>query len=289
MVTPFDEDLQIDAGAYRALVSWYIAHGAGGVYANCLTSEMYHLNTAERLLRVREAVRAAGGRAPVAATGNLGASLAEHIELCQRVAGEGADVVMLVVPEFLLSAAELERYYLTIAEQVSAPLGLYECPVPRPYHLSVELAARLAQTGRFAAYKETSCDLEKIRAHLAALRGTPLALLQANTPYLLEAVRAGAPGTMSIAATWLPDLTAAVITAARAGDPAAEALQARLCALELAQRAVHPLGTKYLLAKRGLPVAPYGRAHPPLSGEVLRALDLAAQSWFDDHGELKNS
>jgi len=288
LVTPFDQNMQIDTSAYRTIITWYLEHGVGGLYANCLSSEMYHLSNPERLLLVREAVRTAGGRVPVAATGNLGGSMAEHIDLCKRVADEGADVVMLLVPDFLDNEKDLERYYLTVAEQVDVPLGLYECPVPRPFHLSVQLAARLARTGRFVAYKETSCDLGKIQAHLSALRGSPLAFLQANTPYLLEGLRSGAPGTMSIAAIWLPDLVAEVIEKARAGDPTADALHARLCAMELAQRTVHPLGTKALLGKRGLPISPLGRAHASLTPEVLYALDIAASAWFNDQDELRN-
>ena len=287
MVTPFDQNLQIDLGAYRTMITWYLEHGVGGLYANCLSSEMYQLSNQERLQLVSEAVNVAKGQVPVAATGNLGNSLAEHIDLCQRVADAGSAVVMLVVPDFLDHETELERYYLTIAEKVHAPLGLYECPVPRPFHLSVKLVARLAQTGRFVAYKETSCDLEKIHAHLAALQNTPLSLLQANTPYLLAALRAGAPGTMSIATIWLPDMVAEVIKKARSGDPTADALHARLCALELAQRPIHPLGAKALLSKRGLPITPRGRAHPPLSAEELCAIECAASEWFDKHGELK--
>lgn len=287
MVTPYDQTMQIDAGAYRTIISWYLEHSVGGLYANCLSSEMYHLSNPERLLLVREAVRTAGTRVPVAATGNLGSNLAEHIDLCKRVAEEGADVVMLLVPDFLENEIDLERYYLKVAEQVDAPLGLYECPVPRPFHLSVPLAARLARTGRFVAYKETSCDLGKIHDHINALRGTRLAFLQANTPFLLEGLRAGAPGTMSIAAIWLPDLVAQVIEKAQAGDPTVDGLHARLCAMELAQRAVHPLGTKALLGKRGLPISPLGRAHASLTPEVLRALDVAASAWFDDQGELR--
>jgi len=287
MVTPFDENLKIDGGAYRAMVAWYLEHRVGGLYANCLSSEMFHLSDEERLFLVREAVQAAGGRAPVAATGNLGPDLAAHVRLCQRVAGAGADVVMLVVPEFLDSDADLERYYMSIAEQVDAPLGLYECPVPRAFHLSVELAARLAKTGRFVAYKETSCEIETIRAHLAAQAGTPMAFLQANTPLMLEALRAGSPGSMTIAAIWVPDLVAAVIDKFKAGDPDAERLQAALCALKLAQRSVHPLGSKYLLGKRGVPISARGRAHRALRAETLLALDYAAQTWFDERGELR--
>ena len=287
MVTPYDDALRIDRGAYAALIEWYIAHGVGGLYANCLTSEMYLQDDAERLLLVRDAVTAAAGSVPVAATGNLGDTIEAHIALCRRVADAGADVVMLVVPEFYDNDADLERYFLTIADAVDAPLGLYECPVPRAYHLGIALVEKLARTGRFVAFKETSEDLAKIVALLQATRGTPLALLQANTPYLLDATRAGTPGTMSIAAAWLPDLVAAVIEAGCAGDPDAERLQAELCAMEMVQRVVHPQGTKYLLGKRGVPITPASRhARSPLTANVVRALEYCAATWFYGAGEL---
>jgi 4-hydroxy-tetrahydrodipicolinate synthase len=287
MITPYNEDLMLDMGAYRTVIDWYIAKGVAGLYANCLSSEMYALDEEARLCLVSGAVDAAAGRVPVAATGNLGNTVAAHIEFCRRVADAGADIVMLVVPPFYETEAELVRYYLTLAEQVDAPLGLYECPVPRPYHLSVALVRTLAQTGRFRAFKETSCDWAKIKALLAVTRGTPLTLLQANTPYLLDFVRAGGRGTMSIATIWLPDLVSAVIAKARVGDPEAARLQGVLCGLELAQRVVHPQGTKYLLRKRGLPVRASARGAEPLAPEILRALDYAAAVWFDVEGGLR--
>jgi 4-hydroxy-tetrahydrodipicolinate synthase len=287
MLTPFDARMRVDRGAYRETVAWYLEHGVGGLYANCLSSEMFHLDAAERLLLAADAVAAAGGRVPVAATGNLGGSLAEHVRACRRVAGAGVDVVMLVVPDWVSTDEALEQYLVAVAEQVEAPLGLYECPVPKPYHLGLELIGKLARTGRFVAFKETSCDLEKIRRILEATAGTPLALLQANTPYLLEAVRAGSPGTMSIASIWLPELVAGVIDAAQVGDPCADGRHARLCAMEMVQRVVHPLGTKHLLAKRGLPFEMRSRSaagSPP--PEVLRSLDACAGLWFDRNGAL---
>ena len=288
MVTPFDANLTVDLGAYRAMIAWYLERGVGGLYANCLSSEMYHLDDDERVALVREAVRAAGGRVPVAATGNLGEDVAAHLRLCRRMAEAGADVVMLVVPPFLNDDAALQHYYLQMAEQVDAPLGLYECPVPRPYHLGVPLVRILARSGRFVAYKETSCDLNKIRALAEAVRGTPLNLLQANVSYLIEATRAGAPGTMSVAAIIAPELVAGVITAAGCDLARAERLHARLCALHLAQRQVHPHGSKYLLAKRGVPIAEHARQQPsPLSAEVLAALDHAARDWFAKDGSLR--
>lgn len=287
MVTPFDENLQIDSGVYQAMIAWYLEHNVGGLYANCLSSEMFHLSNPERLLLVREAVRAAAGRVPVAATGNLGKDLPEHIRLCKQTADAGADLVMLVVPEFLDHDDDLERYFMTLANTVPGQLGLYECPVPRGYHLSVDLVEKLARTGRFSAYKETSCDIDRIRALLTATAGTPLSLLQANTPYMLAAAQAGAPGSMTIAAIWVPELVAAVIARAAQQDARAERLHAHLCALKLAQRSVHPIGSKYLLSKRGVPIAPRGRAHPPLRAETITALDYAARAWFHPDGRLR--
>lgn len=288
MITPFDTHLHIDRAVYREMIAWYLDKGVGGLYANCLSSEMFHLTPDERLQLAADAVAAAGGRVPVVATGNLGDTTSEHMDFCRRMADAGVDAVMLVVPHWISTDAELEGYLLTMAEQIQAPLGLYECPVPKPYHLGVDLITKLARTGRFVVFKETSCDLEKIVQILQAAAGTPLALLQANTPYLLDAVRAGCPGTMSIASIWLPDLVAGVISAASGGRPQAEQKHAQLCAMEMVQRVVHPAGTKYLLAKRGLPVSVRSRAvSTPLPAEVLRALDACACLWFDDSGGLQ--
>jgi 4-hydroxy-tetrahydrodipicolinate synthase len=196
---------------------------------------------------------------------------------------------MLLVPEFHDNDADLERYYLTLADQVEAPLGIYECPVPRRYQLGVDLVQRLAHTGRFVAYKETSSDLAKIQALLPVTAGTPLAILPANTSYLLEAIKAGAPGTMSIATNWLPDLVGTVIAKGKAGDPDAERLHAHLCIMELVERAVRPVGIKHLLRQRGIPIVPSTRRtdYTPCSPEVLYALECCTKMWFTTDGELK--
>lgn len=287
MVTPFDENLRIDVAAYRDMIDWYVDHHVGGVYANCLSSEMYLIDPEERLTLASEAVKAAGGRVPVAATGNLGDTEAEHIAFCRRVAETGVDVVMLVVPSGLDNDADLQNYYLRVADQVDAPLGLYECPVPRSYHLGVDLVRTLAHSGRFVAYKETSCDLTKIETLIEVSRDTPLSVLQANNPYLVRSIQAGGLGTMTTAAIWLPDLVAAVIDGTQAGDPDVERLHGELCVMQLVQRVVHPQGAKYLLSKRGVPIHARSRyPQSPLTPEVLYALDYAAQRWFQSDGSL---
>ena len=54
MVTPYDEHLNIGVGAYYAMIEWYGAHNVGGVYANCLSSEMLKLDGDEQFLLIRD-------------------------------------------------------------------------------------------------------------------------------------------------------------------------------------------------------------------------------------------
>lgn len=287
LVTPYDDDLNIDLDAYREMIRWYLRFELGGIYANCQSSEMYELSDEERLLLIEEAVRIVDGKFPVAATGNFGNSLKSHIEFCKKVADCGADVVMLTVPDFAENDSDLEAYYLAVAEQASFPLGLYECPFPRSYHLGIPLIDTLAQSGRFVAFKETSCEMAKIRQVIGAVKGTPLALLQANLPFLLEAMRAGAQGSMNIVTNWLPDLTTEVVHRAMTGDPQADYMHQQLCAMEMAQRSVHPTGVKYLMSKRGIPIKPHTRYKRKLSSEEAYSLDAAADIWFTADGSVR--
>ena len=296
MITPFAEDGKIDWPAYREMIEWYIAHNVGGLYANCQSSEMFALDNEERVQLASEAVKVAAGRVPVAATGNLGETIEEHIDLSRKIADTGVDIVMLVVPTLYDKGhdtsqdidADLHAYYFKLAEAVAAPLGLYDCPVPRRYHLGIDLVRALAESGRFVAYKETSENLEKILTLQEMTANTPLSLLQACSAYILDAVRAGSLGSMCIAAIHLPDLIAAVIGKGIAGDPDAERLQAAHCAMHLAQRAAHPHAAKYLLQKRGLPITDRcRRADAFLTPEARKALDYAACDWFDAQGELR--
>jgi dihydrodipicolinate synthase/N-acetylneuraminate lyase len=151
----------------------------------------------------------------------------------------------------------------------------------------LDLIKKLAETGRFFAFKETSCDLDKILAILESTRHTPLAFLQANIPYLLDSIRAGAPGSMNVVANWLPDLTIEVAKRGAENDPTVDELNAVLCAMELAQRSFHPAGVKYLMSKRGIPIQPFTRYSRKLTKEEAHSIDTVSKMWFEEDGSLR--
>ena len=69
VLTPFRPDGKIDFPAYRKLLEYYIAEGVAGLFAVCLSSELYQLTPSERLELAREAVAVSSGRVPVVACG----------------------------------------------------------------------------------------------------------------------------------------------------------------------------------------------------------------------------
>lgn len=287
LVTPYKDDMSIDYDVYKQLVEWYKTFEIGGIYANCQSSEMTELTEDEKIRLIRETVEVVGGSLPIAATGNFGKNIEEHIEFVKKTIDTGADIVMLTVPEFCSNDDELEKYYLKIANETTAKLGIYECPVPRRYNLGLELIETLAKSGRFFAFKETSCNLEKIKKIIDISKNTSFCNLQANVPYLLESVKYGAPGSMNIAANWIPDLEIEIVTNASTNSPKADKLNTVLCAMEMAQRSIHPMGVKYLISKRGVPIKPLTRYPRELSLEEKYSLDQASKLWFDDDGSLK--
>ena len=251
LLTPFTEGGEIDWPAYEAMLEWYLARGVGGLFAVCASSEMFHLTADERLQLARAAVQVVGGRVPVVATGTFGDDTPTHVESVRRTADTGVDAVVLLLPPFAQGDDGLERYYDTILAQTDCALGIYECPTPAPRSLPPALTARLARTGRFVCYKETSCDLATLAAQCAAAAGTPLAVLQANAPLLLEARRLGCPGSMCISANVVPELVRDVLALP---DGLAQEPYRRLCAVEAIRRVSHPAAAKFLLAERGLPI-----------------------------------
>jgi 4-hydroxy-tetrahydrodipicolinate synthase len=283
LLTPFDADGAIDGVAYEAMLRWYLERGVGGLFAVCASSEMFQLSAAERLRLAREAVRVVAGRVPVVATGAFGDDAAAHVESVRRTADTGVDAVVLLLPPFAPDEAELGRYFDAILAGTDCRLGVYECPVPVPRSLPPALTARLAQTGRFVCFKETSCHLPTLAAQCAATAGTPMAVLQANAPYLLEARRLGCPGSMCISADVVPELVRDVL--ALPDDLAAGPLR-RLCAVEALRRVSHPAAAKFLLAERGLPIGLTCRKPgATLSAEVRVMLREGWRFLWDDAPE----
>jgi len=258
MLTAFHADGGLDWRGIDALTDWYIATGAAGLFACCASSEMYDLNTEERLALIQRVVQRVDGRVPVIATGTFGGPLPGQAAFIQQVAALGVQAVVLM-PNQLVAAdatdADLGAQLATLVETTqSIPLGLYECPIPYQFLLSPALTKWAAQTERFLYLKDTTCDPQAIRAKLAVLTNSPLRLYNANTQSALLSLQAGAAGLSPIAANCYPELFHWLCTHFATHPTDAVELQQMLTLLEANVGMQYPASAKLILQRRGLPI-----------------------------------
>ncbi|MCX6215817.1 dihydrodipicolinate synthase family protein [Spirosoma sp.] len=134
MLTPFQDGNAIDYNILEELIEFYLEAGAGGLFANCLSSEMYHLSKEEMLASVSFIVQKVNGRVPVVATGTFPDTLENQAAFVKEIYTTGVDSV-IVITGLLAGETESEAVFEAHVNQLLAltgdiPLGFYECPVP---------------------------------------------------------------------------------------------------------------------------------------------------------------
>lgn len=263
MLTPFTADGGVDWDGVDALTEWYIESGVAGLFAVCLSSEMYHLTEGERLALARRVVKCVEGRVPVVASGTFGGSMDMQVASVNKMAATGVDAVVVLVNQMVEqqhSDKDWQRQVARLLEKtVDVPLGLYECPTPYHRVLSPQLLGWCAGTGRFGFIKETSCQQEMIAAKVAAIQGSPLKFFNANTPTLLDSLRVGAHGYCGTAANFFPDLFVWLCRYFKSEPEMASDLQRFLSVANRAVGHMYKTSAKQYLALQGVPVLPVCR------------------------------
>ncbi len=134
MITPFKSNKQIDFEALTHLTNLYLNSGAVGLFANCLSSEMFELNEQERIQITRHIVNVTEGRVPVVATGTFGETIQQKADFVKRIYDTGVEAVIaitdLLAKETEDDAIFNENVYQLIDLTDNIPLGFYECPLP---------------------------------------------------------------------------------------------------------------------------------------------------------------
>lgn len=292
MLTAFTPDGAIDWNGVDALVEWYLDARVHGLFAVCLSSEMYELDEDERLSLSRHVVKRVAGRVPVIASGTFGGPIGSQAAFSRRMADTGVAAVV-VISSNLGGRDESDDAWRgqmeSLLEQTgNIQLGIYECPVPYKRLLTPEILGWLDASGRVRFMKDTCCDMKSMRARRDAVRSGPMQLLNANTPTLLESIQAGYDGFSGIGANFHPQLYTWLCENAFECPEEAEMIQRVLSVADMAFRNCYPTSAKQYLSDLGLPISTACRvAVRPLSQEeryVYRRLKSMVESvteWID--------
>lgn len=280
MLTPFQNDGRIDYPALTRLTEMYLKAGAAGLFANCLSSEMFELSAEERLQSIRHIVDVAGGAVPVVATGTFAGSLNEQADFVKQVYDAGTEAVIVITG--LLAAQEEsdavfnERFHRLLDWTSGVPLGFYECPEPYKRVLTAEQLGEFVATGRVTYHKDTCLDLNQIKAKLAATEGHKFGLYDAYMVHAVESLRAGAAGLSCIQGNFFPEL---IVWLCQHYDNAS--LQQEVAVVQeffirnmAVMHDVYPTVAKYSLKQRGVDISTFTRRKVGnFSGEIKAGVE----------------
>lgn len=257
MLTPFTEKNEVDFKALESIIEWYIKNNVDGLFAVCQSSEMVCLSLEEKLSVAKFVKEKANGRVPIIASGHTSDSFEDQVKEINLMAEIGVDAVVLITNR-LAKEDESDEVWKSNLEKllseipVDVALGFYECPFPYKRIISPELLKWCADTGRFYFLKDTSCDIENIKAKLEAVKGSGLKIYNANTATLLETLKLGVAGYSGIMANFHPELYKWLVNNWSNEPEKARQLSNFLSIASLIEKQLYPVNAKYNLELEGI-------------------------------------
>jgi len=291
MLTPFKDNGEIDYPELARLTELYLEAGAVGLFANCLSSEMFELNPDERVAVTKYVVDVAQGRVPVVSTGTFGGPLTEQADFIKRIYDTGVEAVILIsgllADQHESDAVFNENVHTLFGLTGNIPLGFYECPVPYKRLIQPKQLHEFVQTGRLVYHKDTSLDLNAVKAKIKAAGNHPFGLYDAYMVNAVESLKAGAAGVSCIQGNFFPELIVWLCNNYDNSQLTEEvaAVQQFLTENMDVMHNVYPVVSKYFLQKTGSSISTFTRRYV---GEFTSAIKQDIDKLHEQYLVLKD-
>lgn len=215
LVTPLLGRDELDHAGLERLVERIIAAGCSGVFVLGSTGEAQALSYRLRLEMVRATARIVAGRVPVLA-GITDTSVVESVAFGNAAVAEGASALVTAQPYyFRLSQADLLRHSRTLADELTAPLFLYNMPGMTKLVYDADTVAAAAEHPNIIGFKDSGGDLIYFQRVLRLVAHRPeFSVLIGPEELLGQAVLLGAHGGIAGGSNLRPELYVALYNAA---------------------------------------------------------------------------
>ncbi len=285
MVTPLDQDLNLDQEGLERLVEHLIEGGVHGIFILGTTGEAPNLPYDVRFAVIEQTCKLAGTRVPVI-VGITDTSHKDTIRMAAKSYEFGALAVVAAPPYyFQVTQADLLDYFKRLALESPLPLFLYNAPLNTHHWIEVETVIQLAAETNVAGLKDSGLKMGYFHAVREGVRDrSDFTLLVGPDDLLAEAVLMGGHGGMAGGSNVWPRLFVALYEAAVAGDlNRVVALQQRAMQFDTAvYRSANPLrGLKCALSLVGmcggdltLPLQPYSQQERDQVQKYLQTVDV---------------
>ncbi|MBT2722883.1 4-hydroxy-tetrahydrodipicolinate synthase [Bacillus sp. ISL-46] len=273
MVTPFDQNGEVDFNATRTLVDYLIENGTDGIVVAGTTGESPTLTTEEKVALFKFVVDAVNGRVPVIA-GTGSNNTRASISLTKLAEETGVDGIMLVAPYYNKPSQEgMYQHFKSIAESTPLPIMLYNIPGRSVVNLSVETIVRLSQIQNIVALKEASGNLDAM-AEIISQAPSDFTLYSGDDGLALPVLAIGGAGVVSVASHVIGNEIQEMINHFKNGNvqDAASAHRRLLPIMKALFAAPNPAPVKAALNMNGVNVGGLRLPLLPLTTEEQRTL-----------------
>jgi 4-hydroxy-tetrahydrodipicolinate synthase len=216
LVTPFNQDMQIDFDALASLVEYQIENGTDFLVVQGTTGESPTLSKSEKMDVLNEVIEINEGRCKIVygVGGNNTAAVAESLADLPK----GVDGILSVSPYYNKPIQKgIVAHYKIVADSTDLPIILYNVPGRTGSNVAPETTLELAEVRNIVAVKEASGNMEQIM-QIIKYRPSGFGVLSGDDNLTMPLIAAGADGVISVVANAFPALFSNMVHAAMRGE-----------------------------------------------------------------------
>ncbi|MEY4125920.1 MAG: hypothetical protein RL737_109 [Bacteroidota bacterium] len=216
LVTPFNQDMQIDFDALASLVEYQIDNGTDFLVVQGTTGESPTLSKSEKMDVLNEVIEINEGRCKIVygVGGNNTAAVAESLADLPK----GVDGILSVSPYYNKPIQKgIVAHYKIVADSTDLPIILYNVPGRTGSNVAPETTLELAEVRNIVAVKEASGNMEQIM-QIIKYRPSGFGVLSGDDNLTMPLIAAGADGVISVVANAFPALFSTMVHAAMNGE-----------------------------------------------------------------------
>jgi len=216
LVTPFNQDMQIDFDALASLVEYQIENGTDFLVVQGTTGESPTLSKSEKMDVLNEVIEINEGRCKIVygVGGNNTATVAELLADLPQ----GVDGILSVSPFYNKPIQKgIVAHYKIVADSTDLPIILYNVPGRTGSNVAPETTLELAEVKNIVAVKEASGNMEQIM-QIIKYRPSGFGVLSGDDNLTMPLIAAGADGVISVVANAFPALFSRMVHSAIRGD-----------------------------------------------------------------------
>jgi len=267
LITPFNKDGSVDFAAFRSLLRFQEEHGTAAVLIMGSTGETSMLAPEEKKKIIVETAKLKTTKMPIffGCTGNNTETTIANVRFAKD---NGADGAILAAPAYICAPeADIERFFLDVAEATDLPLGIYNNPPRVKSDLHWDNLIRIFKHPNYVVHKESTARVGQVAQVLAAR--PDVAVMCCDSPNLglvVPTMSLGGHGTANMTGNIAP---AELVTISTPWASYAEAENFKsdylrlLPLLHFTYSAINPVAVKSLMKALGMPA---GDLRKPLTG-----------------------